>query len=108
MTQKLRIAIIGAGRIGYVHAGSVNDIPEVELVYVVDPFEENAKKVTAAFGGKVSSDPSTVIASGEIDAVIIGSPTATHIPLIRESIAAGVHALCENCLLYTSPSPRDS
>ena len=98
MTQKLRIAIIGAGRIGYVHAGSVNDIPEVELVYVVDPFEENAKKVTAAFGGKVSSDPSAVIASGEIDAVIIGSPTATHIPLIRESIAAGVHALCEKPL----------
>jgi len=98
MTQKLRIAIIGAGRIGYVHAGSVNDIPEVELVYVVDPFEENAKKVTAAFGGKISSDPSAVIASGEIDAVIIGSPTATHIPLIRESIAAGVHALCEKPL----------
>jgi myo-inositol 2-dehydrogenase/D-chiro-inositol 1-dehydrogenase len=95
MTQKIRIAIIGAGRIGYVHAGSVNDNPELELVYVVDPFEENAKKVTAAFGGKVSTDPSAVIASGEIDAVIIGSPTATHIPLLRESIAAGVHALCE-------------
>lgn len=95
MTQKIRIAIIGAGRIGYVHAGSVNDNSELELVYVVDPFEENAKKVTAAFGGKVSNDPSAVIASGEIDAVIIGSPTATHIPLLRESIAAGVHALCE-------------
>ena len=95
MTQKLRIAIIGAGRIGYVHAGSVNDNPDLELVYVVDPFEDAAKKVTAAFGGKVSNDPSAVIASGEIDAVIIGSPTATHIPLLRESIAAGVHALCE-------------
>jgi myo-inositol 2-dehydrogenase/D-chiro-inositol 1-dehydrogenase len=95
MTQKIRIAIIGAGRIGYVHAGSVNDIPELELVYVVDPFEDNAKKVTSAFGGKVSTDPSAVISSGEIDAVIIGSPTSTHIPLLRESIAAGVHALCE-------------
>ena len=98
MTQKIRIAIIGAGRIGYVHAGSVNDIPELELVYVVDPYEENAKKVTAAFGGKVSNDPSAVIASGEIDAVIIGSPTATHIPLLRECIANGVHALCEKPL----------
>ena len=98
MTQKIRIAIIGAGRIGYVHAGSVNDTPELELVYVVDPFEENAKKVTAAFGGKISSDPSAVIASGEIDAVIIGSPTATHIPLLRECIANGVHALCEKPL----------
>ena len=95
MTQKLRIAIIGAGRIGYVHAGSVNDTPNLELVYVVDPFEESAKKVTADFGGKIASDPVAVINSGEIDAVIIGSPTPTHVPLLREAINAGVHALCE-------------
>ena len=43
MTQKLKVAIIGAGRIGYVHAGSVNDNPNLELVYVVDPFEEDRK-----------------------------------------------------------------
>ena len=95
MTQKLRIAIIGAGRIGYVHAGSVNDSPGLELAYVVDPIEESAKRVTADFGGKVATDPVAVINSGEIDAVIIGSPTPTHIPLLRESIKAGVHALCE-------------
>ena len=98
MTEKLRIAIIGAGRIGYVHAGSVNDTPNLELIYVVDPFEESAKKVIADFGGKYSSDPVAVINSGEIDAVIIGSPTPTHIPLLRESINAGVHALCEKPL----------
>ena len=74
MTQKLRIAIIGAGRIGYVHAGSVNDSPGLELAYVVDPIEETAKRVTADFGGKVATDPVAVINSGEIDAVIIGSP----------------------------------
>ena len=95
MTQKLRIAIIGAGRIGYVHAGSVNDSPGLELAYVVDPIEESAKRVTAYFGGKVATDPVAVINSGEIHAVIIGSPTPTHIPLLRESIKAGVHALCE-------------
>jgi myo-inositol 2-dehydrogenase/D-chiro-inositol 1-dehydrogenase len=95
MSQKLKVAIIGAGRIGYVHAGSVNDNPNLELVYVVDPFEDSAKKVTADFGGKVASDPVAVIKSGEIDAVIIGSPTPTHVPLLREAINAGVHALCE-------------
>lgn len=95
MTKKLRIAIIGAGRIGYVHAGSVNDNPALELAYVVDPFEDAAKKVTADFGGKVASDPVAVINSGEIDAVIIGSPTPTHVPLLKEAINAGVHALCE-------------
>jgi myo-inositol 2-dehydrogenase/D-chiro-inositol 1-dehydrogenase len=50
MSKKLRFAIIGAGRIGYVHAGSVYDNPSAELVYIVDPFTESAEKVAAAFG----------------------------------------------------------
>jgi myo-inositol 2-dehydrogenase/D-chiro-inositol 1-dehydrogenase len=95
MSKKLRFAIIGAGRIGYVHAGSVYDNPNAELVYIVDPFTESAEKVAAAFGGKVSNDPEAVINSGEIDAVIIGSPTPTHVPLLATAIKAGVHALCE-------------
>ena len=95
MTKKLRFAIIGAGRIGYVHAGSVADNPNAELVYVVDPFKESAEKVISEFGGKYSSDPELVINSSEIDAVIIGSPTPTHVPLLTTAIKAGVHALCE-------------
>jgi myo-inositol 2-dehydrogenase/D-chiro-inositol 1-dehydrogenase len=39
MTQKLRFAIIGAGRIGYVPAGSDFDTPDTKLVYIVDPFK---------------------------------------------------------------------
>lgn len=95
MTKKIRIAVIGAGRIGYVHAGSVNENPNLELIYVVDPFEESAKKVTSEFGGKSASDPFAVINSGEVDAIIIGSSTPTHVPLLREAITAGIHALCE-------------
>jgi myo-inositol 2-dehydrogenase/D-chiro-inositol 1-dehydrogenase len=95
MSKKLRVAIIGAGRIGYVHAGSVYENPNLELVYVVDPIDDSARKVTTDFGGKIASDPVAVINSGEIDAVIIGSPTPTHVPLLREAINAGVHALCE-------------
>lgn len=95
MSKKIRFAIIGAGRIGYVHAGSVSENANAELVYVVDPFQESAEKVIAAFGGKYSSDPEAVINSGEVDAVIIGSPTPTHVPLLSTAIKAGVHALCE-------------
>lgn len=38
-SKKLRFAIIGAGRIEYVHAGSIFDTPDTELVYIVDPFK---------------------------------------------------------------------
>lgn len=95
MSKILRFAIIGAGRIGYVHAGSVFENPNAELAYIVDPISESAQRVADAFGGKVASDPEAVINSGEIDAVIIGSPTPTHVPLLTTAIKAGVHALCE-------------
>ena len=57
MTKKVRFAIIGAGRIGYVHAGSVFENPDAELVYIVDPFTESAQRVADAFGGKIATDP---------------------------------------------------
>jgi myo-inositol 2-dehydrogenase/D-chiro-inositol 1-dehydrogenase len=95
MSKKFRFGIIGAGRIGYVHAGSVFENPNAELVYIVDPFTESAQRVADAFGGKIATDPEAIINSGEIDAVIIGSPTPTHVPLLTTAIKAGVHALCE-------------
>ena len=64
MTQKLRFAIISAGRIGYVHAGSVFDTPNTEIVYIVDPFKEAAEQVAAAFVSKVSSDLKAGVVSG--------------------------------------------
>lgn len=93
--KPLRFAVIGAGRIGLVHSGSVSDTPGATLAYVVDPIAEAAERVAGQFGAKAATDPLAVINSGEIDAVIIGSPTPTHVPLLSAAIDAGVHALCE-------------
>jgi myo-inositol 2-dehydrogenase/D-chiro-inositol 1-dehydrogenase len=95
MAKNLRFAVIGAGRIGLVHAGSVFDTRGAELVYVVDPIKEAADKIAAQFDCKAATDPVAIINSGEIDAIIIGSPTPTHVPLLSAAIDAGVHALCE-------------
>jgi myo-inositol 2-dehydrogenase/D-chiro-inositol 1-dehydrogenase len=95
MAKNLRFAVIGAGRIGLVHAGSVYDTKGAELVYIVDPIKEAADKIATEFDCKAAVDPVAVINSGEIDAVIIGSPTPTHVPLLSAAIDAGVHALCE-------------
>jgi myo-inositol 2-dehydrogenase/D-chiro-inositol 1-dehydrogenase len=95
MTTPLKFAVIGAGRIGLVHSGSVFDTKGATLEYVVDPIAESAERVAAQFGAKAATDPLAVINSGEIDAVIIGSPTPTHVPLLSAAIDAGVHAMCE-------------
>ncbi len=93
--QNIRIGLIGAGRIGIVHAGSINDTPGVELVWVCDPFIESAEKLAAQYGAKVTADPYEIINSGTVDAILIASPTPTHVPLLEAGIDAGLHVMCE-------------
>lgn len=93
--KKVRIGLLGTGRIGQVHAISIAENPNVELTYVADVFIDGAKKLAAQYGGKVTADPAEVFASGEVDAVVVASPTPTHVDLINSAIDAGVHVLCE-------------
>jgi myo-inositol 2-dehydrogenase/D-chiro-inositol 1-dehydrogenase len=95
MSNKVRIGLIGTGRIGQVHAATVAASANAELTWVCDVFVEGAEKTAAQYGGKATNDPAAVFASGEVDAVIVASPTSTHIDLISAAIDAGVHVLCE-------------
>jgi myo-inositol 2-dehydrogenase/D-chiro-inositol 1-dehydrogenase len=93
--KKVRIGLLGAGRIGQVHAISIAANPNVELTYVADVFVDGAKKLAAQYGAKYTADPAEVFASGEVDAVVVASPTSTHVDLISAAIDAGVHVMCE-------------
>jgi myo-inositol 2-dehydrogenase/D-chiro-inositol 1-dehydrogenase len=91
----LRIAVIGAGRIGKIHAANAARQPRAQLVAVVDPVADAAKALAAAHGCRWATDPAPLIAGSEVDAIVIGSPTDTHIELIGRAAAAGKAALCE-------------
>ncbi|WP_025134188.1 inositol 2-dehydrogenase [Leucobacter sp. PH1c] len=96
MTQNpVRFGLIGTGRIGQVHAASIAAAPEAELAWVADPFIDGARSVAERFGGAVTASPEELIASGQIDAVLIASPTPTHVDLIEASVRAGLPVLCE-------------
>ncbi len=96
MSEKnLRIGVIGAGRIGIVHAGSIADTPGAEIAYICDTVGEAAEKLAAQYGAKATTKVDDIFNSGDVDAVIIGSPTPTHVDLISRTIDAGIHALCE-------------
>lgn len=91
----IRIAVIGAGRIGAVHARAVAAHHEAELVLVCDPYEANAKALAEAYGVDYVLDPEKVFADERVDAVIIGSPTAFHVDHILKAVAAGKKVMCE-------------
>ena len=91
----LRIAVIGAGRIGKIHAGNVARHPRARLVAVVDPVEAGARALAQQHASQWATQAQDLIAGKDIDAIVVGSPTNTHIDLIEQAAAAGKAVLCE-------------
>ena len=91
----LNIAVIGAGRIGHVHAKTIAAHPRAELALVCDPFGDAAQKLAASHGARSCKDAEEVFADPGIDAVIVGSPTPLHIPHLLAAAKAGKAVLCE-------------
>ena len=101
--KKLHCGIIGAGRIGRVHAETLAfRMPESQLVAIADPNCEAARAVAARCNiPKVAASPSEIIADPEIDAVLICSPTGTHADLIVQAARAGKHIFCEKPISFS-------
>ena len=91
----LGIALFGAGLIGHVHAGNLAANRRARLVCVCDVVPEAAAKLAARHGVAASSDAASVLAEDAVDAVVIGSSTATHVDLLMASAKAGKAVFCE-------------
>ena len=91
------VAVFGAGRIGYRHARTVvGEILDTRLRAICDIDLEAARKLAQQVGcDKWTSDPADILEDPSIQAVIIGSSTDSHAPLIEASAAAGKHIFCE-------------
>jgi myo-inositol 2-dehydrogenase/D-chiro-inositol 1-dehydrogenase len=91
----VRLGLIGCGRIGRVHADSIDVHPRAELARVFDPFEAAAREVGEQFGAEWGTDVDAVIGDPSIDAVVVASPTPTHVDLLTRAVQAGKAVLCE-------------
>lgn len=91
----LRFAIIGAGRIGVVHADAIASHPDAALVLVADPFGDAATRLAGAHGARSTTVVDDVFADADVDAVIIGSPTPFHVDQIIAGVEAGKAVLAE-------------
>ncbi|OWY17486.1 inositol 2-dehydrogenase [Thioclava sp. JM3] len=90
----LKIGLLGAGRIGQVHAVNIAGHAGSALVAVSDVNAEAARALAAKFGANVASSEE-IIADPEIDAVLVATSTDTHSDLIEKATAAGKAVLCE-------------
>ncbi len=100
MVAQLNLGLIGAGRIGRIHAHNLTRrIPQARLSAVVDISLKAAERCAADFGIPASApETARIMEDPSIDAVVICSSTPTHPELIREAAAAGKHIFCEKPL----------
>lgn len=93
--EKLRVGIIGLGRIGKIHSQNLVQLENVEVVMASDP-EAEARAFAATLGiPKIVESFDPIFADSTIQAVIICSPTDTHFECIEKAAAAGQHIFCE-------------
>lgn len=93
----IKIGIIGAGRIGKVHAKSAASVKGVEIKAIADPFMNAETEAWAKEQGipNVYTDYHEILNDKEIEVVLICSSTDTHSKISLEAIAAGKHIFCE-------------
>ena len=91
----LGFALFGAGRIGKLHAANLAANPRANLVSIYDVIEPAAAELAAKHDANVAPDPESVFADAAVDAVVIGSTTATHVELMTAAAKAGKAVLCE-------------
>jgi myo-inositol 2-dehydrogenase / D-chiro-inositol 1-dehydrogenase len=90
----MRFGIIGAGRIGKIHGGNVAARPDSQVAFVADADPDAAAALAKATGAKVAA-VDAILASKDVDAVAICSPTDTHADLIERAARAKKAILCE-------------
>ncbi len=97
MSTKVNVGIIGAGRIGKLHAENLAyRVPEANIIAIADIILEAAEKCAADFQiPSAVKDYREIMENPDIEAVIICSSTDTHARMIEEAAAAGKHIFCE-------------
>jgi myo-inositol 2-dehydrogenase / D-chiro-inositol 1-dehydrogenase len=91
----IRFALFGCGRIGRVHADSIDVDPRAELAWVYDPIESAALEVGKRYGAATAPDVDAAMDDPNVNAVVIASATPTHVDLLTRAVRAGKAVLCE-------------
>ncbi|HVA92562.1 MAG TPA: inositol 2-dehydrogenase [Chloroflexota bacterium] len=104
----LGLAVIGAGRIGALHAlNAARHTPNARLLWVADIDQVAAERAVAAAGdGKATTLIDEVLHDPGVTAVVVASPTDTHSAVMIAAAAAGKHILCEKPIALTLDATR--
>jgi myo-inositol 2-dehydrogenase/D-chiro-inositol 1-dehydrogenase len=89
------MAVLGCGRIGRMHARNLARHPRAKLVMVFDVLAEAAQQTAAELDVRIARSVDEVLSAADVGGVLVATPTATHVALIKAAVRAGKAVLCE-------------
>ena len=106
--MRTRVAVVGCGQWGLNHLRTFAAQLGAEAVTAVDTDPERLARATGMFAGlRAQPDLKAVLDDRSVDAVVIATPTATHLDLARRALLAGKHVLCETPLCETGDGAHE-
>ena len=97
-----RVGLIGLGAMGRNHLRLLSAREDAELVAISDPLPEVLEAATASTDAKAYIHPQEMLVKADLDAVVIASPTTTHLTLGLAAVGRGIAALIEKPLAATT------
>ncbi len=92
----VKIGIIGAGRIGKVHAKAASNLNGAKIIWLADPIAPELEETAKSMGiEKTSKNYKDILNDKEVDAIFICTPTDTHYTISMEALNFGKHVFCE-------------
>ncbi|MFC1976458.1 Gfo/Idh/MocA family protein [Chloroflexota bacterium] len=106
MSEKLKIAVIGMGNMGYPHTKDIIDLPNTELIAVCDTDQERADEVAAQFEVKAYYNYKALLEQPGLDSIIIATPHYDHTPISINAFEKGIHVLVEKPIAVHTKDAR--
>ena len=103
--KKLRIGVVGVGHIGSNHARIYSELPNAELVAILDIDPARADEIGGKYKAKAVASLNEF--AGMIDAASVATPTSAHFSIARDLLAQGKHLLIEKPITEKTSDARD-
>jgi predicted dehydrogenase len=94
--RPIRIAVVGAGHLGRIHARILSGLNDFQLAGIVEPAEASRREAAEHFAAPALAHHREL--AGRIDAAVVAAPTSAHFAVAGELLAQGVHVLVEKPL----------
>lgn len=103
--KKVRVAVVGVGRMGQYHVGVYSEIPDVRLIGISDINETRGKEIAGKYNTKFYGDYKKLL--GKVDVASIAVPTSLHYKIAKDFLQAGTNILIEKPMTRSIDEARE-